>query len=159
MADVPGFCFCRKAKTRTHWQGAHGDAGSAADRKGARRQPARIDAPPPQGDYRSGHGSRESVEAAAKGKKWDRNGKRPDFEPRAPRTPATVEPPTLTALRTLLHHPELSQKVEDASHFAAEDNVYSQLLVALLEALQKNPKLRSLQLIARWHGTDQGRLL
>jgi DNA primase len=94
-----------------------------------------------------------------KGKKWDRNGKRPDFEPRAPRTPATVEPPTLTALRTLLHHPELSQKVEDASHFAAEDNVYSQLLVALLEALQKNPKLRSLQLIARWHGTDQGRLL
>ena len=54
----------------------------------------------------------------------------------------------MTALRTLLHHPELSQKVEDASHFAAEDNVYSQLLVALLEALQKNPKLRSLQLIA-----------
>jgi DNA primase len=49
--------------------------------------------------------------------------------------------------------------VEDTSHFAAEDNVYSQLLVALLEALQKNPKLRSLQLIARWHGTDQGRLL
>jgi DNA primase len=94
-----------------------------------------------------------------KGKKWDKNGKKPDFEPRGPRTPATVEPPTLTALRTLLHHPELSQKVEDASHFAAEDNVYSQLLVALLEALQKNPKLRSLQLIARWHGTDQGRLL
>jgi DNA primase len=93
------------------------------------------------------------------GKKWDKNGKRPDFEPRAARTPASVEPPTLTALRTLLHHPELSGKVEDASHFAAEDNVYSQLLVALLEALQKNPKLRSLQLIARWHGTDQGRLL
>ncbi|MGV8921552.1 MAG: DNA primase [Pseudomonas sp.] len=92
-------------------------------------------------------------------KPWDKKGKRPDFEPRAPRTPATVEPPTLTALRTLLHHPQLAEKVEDASHFAAEDHVYAQLLVALLEALQKNPKLRSLQLIARWHGTDQGRLL
>ncbi|WP_397451061.1 DNA primase [Pseudomonas sp. NA-150] len=92
-------------------------------------------------------------------KPWDKKGKRPDFEPRTPRTPATVEPPTLTALRTLLHHPQLAEKVEDASHFAAEDHVYAQLLVALLEALQKNPKLRSLQLIARWHGTDQGRLL
>lgn len=92
-------------------------------------------------------------------KPWDKKGKRPDFEPRGPRTPATVEPPTLTALRTLLHHPQLAAKVEDASHFAAEDHTYAQLLVALLEALQKNPKLRSLQLIARWHGTEQGRLL
>ncbi len=79
--------------------------------------------------------------------------------PRGPRTPATVEPPALTTLRTLLHHPELAQKVEDVSHFAAEDDTYAQLLVALLGTLQKNPKLRSLQLIARWHGTDQGRLL
>lgn len=94
-----------------------------------------------------------------KGKPWDKNGKRQDFQPRAPRVPATVEPPTLSALRTLLHHPQLAEKVEDASHFAAEDHVYAQLLVALLEALQKNPKLRSLQLIARWHGTEQGRLL
>jgi DNA primase len=92
-------------------------------------------------------------------KPWDKKGKRPEFEPRGPRTPATVEPPTLTALRTLLHHPQLAAKVEDASHFAAEDHTYAQLLVALLEALQKNPKLRSLQLIARWHGTEQGRLL
>lgn len=93
------------------------------------------------------------------GKPWDRKGKR-DFEPRPPpRTPATVEPPTLSALRTLLHYPQLAEKVEDASHFADEQHVYAQLLVALLEALQKNPKLRSLQLIARWHGTDQGRLL
>jgi DNA primase len=49
--------------------------------------------------------------------------------------------------------------VANASQFADDDNLYSQLLVALLEALQKNPRLRSLQLIARWHGTDQGRLL
>ena len=92
-------------------------------------------------------------------KDWKKPGQRPDFAPRAPRKPATVEPPTLTTLRTLLHHPELAQKVEDVSHFAAEDDTYAQLLVALLGTLQKNPKLRSLQLIARWHGTDQGRLL
>jgi DNA primase len=92
-------------------------------------------------------------------KDWKKPGQRPDFKARAPRTPTTVEPPALTTLRTLLHHPELAQKVEDASHFAAEDDTYAQLLVALLGTLQKNPKLRSLQLIARWHGTDQGRLL
>jgi len=93
------------------------------------------------------------------GKPWDKKGKR-DFQPRPqPRTPVAVEPPTLSALRTLLHHPQLAEKVEDASHFAAEEHVYAQLLVALLEALQKNPKLRSLQLIARWHGTEQGKLL
>ncbi len=31
--------------------------------------------------------------------------------------------------------------------------------MALIDATQKNPKLRTMQLIARWHGTDQGRLL
>ncbi|PWB31315.1 DNA primase [Pseudomonas sp. SDI] len=92
-----------------------------------------------------------------KGKPWDKNGKRQEFHP--PRVPTSVEPPTLSALRTLLHHPQLAKKVEDASHFAAEEHVYAQLLIALLEALQKNPELRSLQLIARWHGTEQGRLL
>ncbi len=91
------------------------------------------------------------------GKKWNKNG-RDDFR-QPPRTEVKVESPTLTALRTLLHHPSLAQKVEDASHFAAEDDTYAQLMVALVEAVQKNPKLRSLQLIARWHGTDQGRLL
>ena len=92
-------------------------------------------------------------------KDWKKSAQRPDFKPRGPRTPATVEPPALTTLRTLLHHPELAQKVEDVSNFAAENDTYAQLLVALLGTLQKNPKLRSLQLIARWHGTDQGRLL
>ncbi|MGV8841684.1 MAG: DNA primase [Pseudomonas sp.] len=94
-----------------------------------------------------------------KNKSWKKKGQGADFKPRAPRVVAPVEPPILTALRTLLHHPELAQKVEDASHFAAEDDIYAQLLVALLGALQKNPALRSLQLIARWHGTEQGRLL
>ncbi|AIR89108.1 DNA primase [Pseudomonas cremoricolorata] len=89
------------------------------------------------------------------GKPWQRDGQRDA----PPRVPAPVEPPTLSALRTLLHHPLLAGKVENASHFADEDHVYSQLLVALIEAAQKNPGLSSMQLIARWHGTDQGRLL
>ncbi|MFC0668858.1 DNA primase [Azotobacter chroococcum] len=83
---------------------------------------------------------------------------RGDF-PARPRTAVSVEPPNLSALRTLLQHPQLAQKVADASHFASEDDTYAQLLVALLEALQKNPHSSSLQLIARWHGTEQGRLL
>ncbi|MFP6851462.1 MAG: DNA primase [Pseudomonas sp.] len=92
------------------------------------------------------------------GKQWNKKGQN-DFAPRAPRTAISVESPHLSALRTLLHHPQLAQKVEDVSHFAAEDDTYAQLLVALLGALQKAPNLRSLQLIARWHGTEQGRLL
>lgn len=70
-----------------------------------------------------------------------------------------VEPPTLSALRTLLQQPNLASQVENASHFAAEGDTYTQLLVALLEALQKNPSQSALQLMARWHGTEQGRLL
>jgi DNA primase len=93
------------------------------------------------------------------GKAWDKKGRGGFQERPPPRTPTTVEQPTLSALRTLLHYPQLAEKVEDASHFADEQQPHAQLLVALLEALQKNPSLRSLQLIARWHGTDQGRLL
>ncbi|MDO8696404.1 MAG: DNA primase, partial [Pseudomonas sp.] len=134
------------------------------------------DAPPDYGDMAdiadyadyieapaaSGYGQQNSWKKTEsktwnKDKNWKKGGN--DDAPRGPRKAVNVESPTLTALRTLLHHPQLAQKVEDASHFAAEDDTYAQLLVALLEALQKNPKLRSLQLIARWHGTDQGRLL
>lgn len=101
------------------------------------------------------------------GKSWKKDGewkkggdwKKGSRDNAPPRKPVHVESPTLTALRTLLHHPQLAQKVEDVSHFADEDDTYAQLLVALVGTLQKSPKLRSLQLIARWHGTDQGRLL
>jgi DNA primase len=93
-------------------------------------------------------------------KPWDKNGKRGgERDQQRPRTPIGVESPTLTALRTLLHHPQLAKRVEDAGHIADENQTNAQLLVALLEAVQKNPKLNSFQLIARWHGTEQGRLL
>ena len=135
-----------------------GDPGAYVDFEGpADYVPAYLDAPTiePNQPWQPRKGSGKKRD----GKPWERGGQRRDFEPRAPRTPTSVEPPTLSALRTLLHHPQLATKVEDASHLADEDHVYAQLLVALLEALQKNPRLRSLQLIARWHGTDQGRLL
>ncbi|RQO52909.1 DNA primase [Pseudomonas sp. KBW05] len=93
-------------------------------------------------------------------KPWSKNGKRGDRdEAYAPRTPVAVEAPTLIALRTLIHHPQLAGKVESADHFANASNTYAQVLIALIEAVQKNPKLNSIQLMARWHGTEQGRLL
>ena len=101
----------------------------------------------------------------AGGKKWDKKpwskgGKRGDRDENyTPRTPVAVEAPTLIALRTLIHHPQLAKKVESADHFANESNTYAQVLIALIEAVQKNPKLNSIQLMARWHGTEQGRLL
>ncbi|MCU1726547.1 DNA primase [Pseudomonas sp. 7P_10.2_Bac1] len=91
-------------------------------------------------------------------KPWDKKGKRGGEREQA-WVPVGVEPPTLTALRTLLHHPQLAKKVEDAGHFAAEDQTNNQLLIALVEAVQKNPRLSSIQLLSRWHGTEQGRLL
>ncbi|WP_462380012.1 DNA primase [Pseudomonas sp. Marseille-QA0892] len=100
-----------------------------------------------------------------KGKEWKSDGRKRDgwrdgksFK-RPPRTEIAVESPYLTALRTLLHHPELAGKVEDASLIAGENDMYAQLLVALLEAVQKTPGLRTVQLLARWHGTEQGKLL
>ncbi|NAT26910.1 DNA primase [Pseudomonas syringae pv. actinidiae] len=119
----------------------------------------------PQGGYEAQQEWTPKKAGGPNQKKWDNNkswgkkGKRQEFEPRTPRVPTAVEPPMQAALRTLLHHPELAEKVENASHFAAEDQSNAQLLVALIEARQKNPNLRSLQLVARWHGTEQGRLL
>lgn len=105
------------------------------------------------------HDNRTKYSGKSSNRAWQHKGSRGDFQPRPPRTAISVESPTLSALRTLLQNPQLALKVEDASHFAAENDLYAQLLVALLEALQKNPRLSTLQLIARWHGTDQGRLL
>ncbi|HHX34783.1 MAG TPA: DNA primase, partial [Gammaproteobacteria bacterium] len=43
------------------------------------------------------------------------------------RAKAAVETPHLAALRTLLHHPHLALKVDNASKLAAEDDLYAQL--------------------------------
>jgi DNA primase len=82
-----------------------------------------------------------------------------DSVPRAPREPVKVEPPTLAALRSLVHRPSLALQVQDAKNIAEENDQYAQLLVALVDALQKKPEQSTLQLLARWHGTEQGKLL
>lgn len=83
-----------------------------------------------------------------------------NFSPkRASNEKVSVESLELVALRTLLHHPDLARKVTDASQIAADDDNIAQLLVAVLGALQKTPNLSAVQLLARWHGTEQGRVL
>lgn len=83
-----------------------------------------------------------------------------NFSPkRASNEKVSVESLELVALRTLLHHPDLARKVTDASKIAADDDNIAQLLVAVLGALQKTPNLSAVQLLARWHGTEQGRVL
>lgn len=93
-----------------------------------------------------------------------------DYPPRQPATarparparnnrPVQVETPHLVAIRSLLHQPELAFKVESARNLAQEDDLHAQLLVSLLEALQKTPQPAPIQLIARWQGTEQGILL
>lgn len=67
-----------------------------------------------------------------------------------------VESPLLTAARTLLHHPQLAGLVKEANQFANEESEQAQLLVALIDALQKTPTLSTVQLLARWHGTEMG---
>ncbi|AGI22366.1 DNA primase [Pseudomonas sp. ATCC 13867] len=152
------------APAQTHEAG-HGheyadyDMGQFADHGDSHYQDASSYFEAPK-DFSAGNGGAKQGRKSWKGeRKWDGNGRKRDFAPRQPRTEISVESPTLTALRTLLHHPQLAQKVEDASHFANEGQTYSQLLAALVEALQKNPSQRSMHLIARWHGTPQGRLL
>jgi DNA primase len=67
-----------------------------------------------------------------------------------------VESPLLNAARTLLHHPQLAGLVKEANEFANEESEQAQLLVALIDALQKTPTLSTVQLLARWHGTEMG---
>lgn len=72
---------------------------------------------------------------------------------------AGVENPLLNAARALLHHPQLAGLVTEANQFANEDGEQAQLLVGLIEALQKTPTLSTVQLLARWHGTEMGEQL
>ena len=70
-----------------------------------------------------------------------------------------MENPLLNAARTLLHHPQLAGLVKEANQFADEKGEQAQLLVGLIEALQKTPTLSTVQLLARWHGTEMGEQL
>lgn len=71
----------------------------------------------------------------------------------------SVESPYRSALRTLLQQPQLAHKVSSSHELANEDDPDAQLLVSVLESLQKRTDASQLQLLARWHGTEQGHLL
>lgn len=88
---------------------------------------------------------------------------------RYPQSPARdkrrVEPPIEHAIRTLLLHPEMAKKVAEAKALADEDDQRHQLLVSMLEYLQKHlqdnatPDALQLILISRWQSTEHGSLL
>ncbi|MFA5678407.1 MAG: DNA primase [Pseudomonas sp.] len=86
--------------------------------------------------------------------------------PRQTRRPAqqqqanrAVESPLMSATRTLLHHPHLAGLAQQASSLANEGDEEAQLLIALIDTLQKNPQLSTIELLARWHGTALGQQL
>ncbi|MEH6799447.1 MAG: DNA primase [Halopseudomonas sabulinigri] len=92
----------------------------------------------------------------------------PSYEPStfspAPRKPGRkekkgVDSPLLQATRTLLHHPHLAGLAQQANELADEDEDEARLLVALLDAAQKNQGLSTIELLARWHGTALGEQL
>ncbi|MCL4121230.1 UNVERIFIED_CONTAM: hypothetical protein GTU68_036760 [Idotea baltica] len=70
-----------------------------------------------------------------------------------------IDSPIIMALRALLLYPALAQKIESIDIFSSDENIYVQLMLSLISTLQKKPTLNTLQLIARWHGTKQGKLL
>ena len=71
----------------------------------------------------------------------------------------SVESPLTSATRTLLHHPHLAGVAQQASSLANEGDEEAQLLIALIDTLQKNPQLTTIELLARWHGTALGQQL
>jgi len=88
----------------------------------------------------------------------------PNSEPRATRKATRsgkkgVDSPLLQAARTLLHHPHLAGLAQQANELADEDEDEARLLVALLDAAQKNQGLSTIELLARWHGTALGEQL
>ena len=82
----------------------------------------------------------------------------PSRSQRRPQKPerSAVESPVLGATRTLLHHPHLASLAKQARQLANEDDEEAQLLIALIDTLQKNPQLSTIELLARWHGTALG---
>ncbi len=104
--------------------------------------------PPPLDAYADLHDNAQPAPPAAHGARAYRE-----------RQQQRVEKPYHAALRTLLRQPSLAQKVTSSKDFANEDDPDAQLLVSVIESLQKNPQASQVQLFARWHGTEQGQLL
>ncbi|MEH6491526.1 DNA primase [Halopseudomonas sp.] len=110
---------------------------------------------PPMDDYQPVYEFAEPVDTAGTPRQ-SRNG-----NARHSRNAARkgVDSPLLQAARTLLHHPHLAGLALQANELADEDEDEARLLVALLDAAQKNPGLNTIEMLARWHGTALGEQL
>ncbi|WP_022961594.1 DNA primase [Halopseudomonas pelagia] len=117
--------------------------------------------PPPPPASANDYADYQDVETDAWAGNQDYSPKRQPQRSSKPRKTerAGVENPLLNAARTLLHHPQLAGLVTEANQFADEEGEQAQLLVGLIEALQKTPTLSTVQLLARWHGTEMGEQL
>ncbi|SDS45412.1 DNA primase [Halopseudomonas sabulinigri] len=99
---------------------------------------------PPMDDYQPAYELAEPDEPAAPARRGRAGGRK------------GVDSPLLQAARTLLHHPHLAGLALQANELADEDEDEARLLVALLDAAQKNPGLNTIEMLARWHGTALG---
>lgn len=117
--------------------------------------------PPPVAASANDYADYQDVESGSWIDNQDYQPRRPAQRSSKPRKAerAGVENPLLNAARTLLHHPQLAGLVTEANQFADERGEQAQLLVGLIEALQKTPTLSTVQLLARWHGTEMGEQL
>ena len=110
-------------------------------------------APPPQ------QGKGKNKDWGEGRQKWRKDRPR-DARPEGHKGPRrAVDSPLLQAVRTLLHHPHLAAHVQQANQLADENEDEARLLVALIEAAQKQPGLTTIELLARWHGTALGEQL
>ncbi|CAK13369.1 DNA primase [Pseudomonas entomophila] len=106
--------------------------------------------------------SKGSSKKPRDGKSWKggKNWKDGEWRREPPQwVPVAVEPPIRIAIRTVLHRPALALKVEDASNFADEKSEDGQLLISVVQSVQKKPELSSMELMARCHGTQYGAML
>ena len=123
--------------------------------------PAAVTAPPAVDDeYDPGYADPGDYRHYDEAPDWDSRAgiSRSGPAPRAKRaeTSRSVESPVMSAARILLHNPHLAGLAQQASSLANEGDEEAQLLIALIDTLQKNPKLTTIELLARWHGTALG---
>ncbi|MRI31815.1 DNA primase [Endozoicomonas sp. OPT23] len=80
------------------------------------------------------------------------------FQQPAPAAPLKVGL-SIYAIRHLLCNTELAVKVEQVNSLEQDNHPDTQLLLELIKALQLQPNLSTIALIAQWHGTTKGERL
>jgi len=91
------------------------------------------------------------------------NSREPSRPERAPKTKPVGRPsarsPVRRAITLLLQHPELAQRAENLNALKELDLPGANLLVSVVEMLQREPHLTTGALLQRWDGTEEGRHL